>query len=113
AHGEHAGEKLASVRYGDLGPLSSGDPIPTLDEVIALAKETGVSLQVEIKDRAGDRHGERTALRIAGALEGALPRERFLVTAFDPDQIRAVEDRFGDAVDTALWVTKNVQTKRH
>jgi glycerophosphoryl diester phosphodiesterase len=111
ASGKHKGKKVRDVDHEDLGRLSNGAKVPTLDEAIALAKSAGVKLQVEVKDKADDPRGKETAERVARKLLSSLPADRFLVTSFDPAQIRAVEGVAGGKVRTSLWITKNVQTK--
>jgi glycerophosphoryl diester phosphodiesterase len=110
AHGKHKGRKIADLDRAQLGRLSNGEKVPTLDEVIGLAKDRGVRLQVEIKDEPGDDHGKETAREVAKRLKAGLPRDRFMITSFHVDSIREVE-RVDRSIKTSLWFTKNTFRK--
>jgi glycerophosphoryl diester phosphodiesterase len=79
---------LAQLRELDAGSWYgrefAGEKIPTLDEILAFARETDVVFYLEIKHEAGwgVHHG------VAGALRAANEAARTVVISFDPSMLR-------------------------
>ncbi|MFZ0334906.1 MAG: glycerophosphodiester phosphodiesterase family protein [Candidatus Acidiferrales bacterium] len=78
---------LAQLRELDAGswygPKFAGEKIPTLEEILAFAREADVVFYLEIKHEAGwgVHHG------VAGALRGANEAARTVVISFDPSML--------------------------
>lgn len=78
---------LAQLRELDAGswygPEFAGEKIPTLEEILAFAREADVVFYLEIKHEAGwgVHHG------VAGALRGANEAARTVVISFDPSML--------------------------
>ncbi|MFZ0640102.1 MAG: glycerophosphodiester phosphodiesterase family protein [Candidatus Acidiferrales bacterium] len=78
---------LAQLRELDagswFGPEFAGEKIPTLDEILAFAREADVVFYLEIKHEAGwgVHHG------VAGALRAANEAARTVVISFDPSML--------------------------
>jgi glycerophosphoryl diester phosphodiesterase len=78
---------LAQLRELDagswFGPEFAGEKIPTLEEILAFAREADVVFYLEIKHEAGwgVHHG------VAGALRGANEAARTVVISFDPSML--------------------------
>ncbi|MGC1107641.1 MAG: glycerophosphodiester phosphodiesterase family protein [Candidatus Acidiferrales bacterium] len=78
---------LAQLRELDAGswfaPEFAGEKIPTLDEILAFAREVDVVFYLEVKHEAGwgVHHG------VAGALRAANESARSVVISFDPSML--------------------------
>lgn len=75
---------LAALRGLDagawFGPAFAGEPVPTLTEALALARQIDLGLEVEIKER---RDLPRFARRLAEVLEDPEAKARVMVISFD------------------------------
>jgi glycerophosphoryl diester phosphodiesterase len=90
--------------------LSNGEKIPSLKQVLDLAKESGARLQVEIKDKPDRKWwGAKDfdpALDIVKRVDAALPKSKFQISSFHPDVLKKVEE-FRPGIETAVWLTNN------
>ena len=97
----HARElTLAAIRRFDAGawfhPLFLGEPVPTLDEAIALLAELGLGANIELKSEPGDALA--TARATTEILSRSWPRHlpAPLVSSFSDQAIEAARDHAPD-----------------
>lgn len=85
---------MAELKQLDAGswhsPESAGQRIPTLDEVLTLARERGVMVDVEIKNAPIYYEGIERAVR--DALERCGMTERAIVISFDHPVVKRLKD---------------------
>jgi glycerophosphoryl diester phosphodiesterase len=87
---------LAAIRRHDAGgwfaPAFTGEPVPTLDEALALLSELGLGANIELKAARG--HARATAAAVAAALQRRAPAERppVLLSSFHAEALAAARD---------------------
>ena len=90
--GPISAQPLAAIRGCDAGSrfggAFAGEPVPTLDEALALAAELGLGADIEIKAERGREYA--TAAAVAARLRGRLPP--VLVSSFLPNALAALRD---------------------
>ena len=92
---------------GGLGtkPATTPEPIPTLADVLAFARDEGAYVNVEIKNQPGDSDfdsGESFAEDVMGVVEASgLPKQRLIVQSFYPRNLDVAERVLG-GVDASL-----------
>jgi glycerophosphoryl diester phosphodiesterase len=102
--------ELAECRADVLGSPESGlptapapepQPIPTLAEVLALAKREGVVVNLEIKNNVNDPDYDPTAAfadRVMDVvLESGIPARQMIIQSFMPHNLEAAERRMPEA----------------
>jgi glycerophosphoryl diester phosphodiesterase len=91
--GPVAGRSLATIRQCDagswFGPAFAGEPVPTLEEALALAVELDLGVNIEIKADSGREYA--TAAAVADAVSRPRPASpRLFVSSFLPAAIAAL-----------------------
>ena len=102
--------ELAECRADVLGSPESGlptapapepQPIPTIAEVLALARREGVVVNLEIKNNVNDPDYDPTAAfadRVMDVvLESGIPARQMIIQSFMPHNLEAAEKRMPDA----------------
>ncbi|MGO4115881.1 glycerophosphodiester phosphodiesterase family protein [Rhizobium ruizarguesonis] len=80
---------VANLRPGESRTLrlkeSDGETIPTLEEVLAVFKDTSLELHIELKTNADGTPYEGLAAKAAAAVDHLALAERSILTSFHPD----------------------------
>jgi glycerophosphoryl diester phosphodiesterase len=92
--GPVAGHSLATIRQCDAGawfdPAFAGERVPTLAEAMALARELGLGINIEIKAERGREYA--TAAAVVAAIERFSPPPPLYISSFLPAALAALHD---------------------
>ncbi|MGE0260732.1 MAG: glycerophosphodiester phosphodiesterase family protein, partial [Alphaproteobacteria bacterium] len=92
--GPVASQSLSTIRQSDagswFGPVFAGEPVPTLNEAMALAVELDLGVNIEMKADPGREYA--TAAAVAVALRRLGPRPPLFVSSFLPNAVAVLRD---------------------
>jgi glycerophosphoryl diester phosphodiesterase len=104
---------LGSLTYPDLANLDAGtwfDPqfaaerLPTLEQVIAVLGDLGLSANVEIKQHAHHKTLDQLVDAVRTAIATRRPETEIMISSFDPDCLKAMAALEPDLEMAMLWV---------
>jgi glycerophosphoryl diester phosphodiesterase len=102
--------RFASCRLRRLdGVVTEQEPIPTLDEVLALLQGTPVQIFLELKGADDTALDARLAREAALRVEAAGLREQTIVTSFEPGMLQVVRETL-PGVETACFAPSGQAT---
>lgn len=85
-------------------PQFSGERLPTLERVIAVLGELGLSANVEIKQHAHHKSLDQLVQAVRSAIATRRPQTQIMISSFDPACLKAMAALEADLEMAMLWV---------
>lgn len=85
-------------------PQFSGERLPTLERVIAVLGELGLSANVEIKQHAHHKSLDQLVQAVRSAIATRRPQTQIMISSFDPACLKAMAALEPDLEMAMLWV---------
>ncbi|NGP18121.1 glycerophosphoryl diester phosphodiesterase [Devosia aurantiaca] len=104
---------LGDLTYADLAEMDAGswfdakyagERLPTLEQVIAVLGDLGLSANVEIKQHAHHKSLDQLVDAVRSAIATRRPGTEIMISSFDPDCLKAMAALEPDLEMAMLWV---------